>query len=530
MSSTSKKSVDIALEPLLTMSGHDGTIFGLAYLPSGERLVTCSADNTVRMWNVENGEQEGTSMEHDGGRDALAVARDGKKIVSAGEGNRMRVWDIETHKVVEEWTGYENLVRYIAMSPDGELVASGHGHGGIVIREMDGGTVKHSLQSGSGDVNSVCFSPNGQKLVSGHDDAAIRVFDVQSGDLILGPIKGHAKHVYSVVWSLDGSRLFTASWDVTIRCWDSETGEAIGEPWAGHTDYINSLSLSPDGTKLASASTDKTVRFWATDSGDPIGEPLQHEGAVWAVAFSPSGEFVACSGRDRKASIWRVPWWDVSQREAHRSLLDLPAVTVPPGHIHHTIAGHDRQLDFLDLPTNRHPSSPRTRLRTSHTTGDPSRTQSPTFSWSLWREIPRILFGRSHELPRHAEVTTVYSGFAGDRIYVASRDNEPTTETLPEPMPTAPGHYGGFSIVVESVSSSDSLDDDQATPAPADNSEHVQVSCCGLFSRRRGRSGSTSAPPAIELAERAALTSNTPPPVVASSHPSMQHALDLPAC
>jgi WD40 repeat protein len=56
------------------------------------------------------------------------------------------------------------------------------------------------------------------------------------------------------------------------------------------------LSLSPDGTKIASASRDKTVRFWDAHSGDPIEHPLQHEAGVFAVAFSPSGEFVASGG------------------------------------------------------------------------------------------------------------------------------------------------------------------------------------------------------------------------------------------
>jgi WD40 repeat protein len=120
----------------------------------------------------------------------------------------------------------------------------------------------------------------------------IRVFDVENGDLILGPIKCHTWVVASVVWSLDGTRLITASWDKSIRFWDSATGKEIGDPL--HTFFVNSLSLSPDGTKLASASSDGTVRFWATDSGDPIGEPLQHEGSVRAITFSPSGEFVAC--------------------------------------------------------------------------------------------------------------------------------------------------------------------------------------------------------------------------------------------
>jgi WD40 repeat protein len=308
---TSAKSVGLTPKPLLTISGHKGVVNGIVYLPEGGGLVTCSYDKTIRTWNVESGEQEGMAMEHGGWAEGLVVTRDGKRIVSgSGPGdNVLKVWDLETHQPIAEWGGHEASICCIAMSPDNQLVASGENRGKIIIREMNSredGRIKQAIETGC-SMYSICFSPDGTKIASGHDDHMIRVFDVDNGDLILGPIEGHTKEVKSVVWSLDGSRLITVSFDRSIRFWDTATGKAISDPSKGHTGCINSISLSPDGTKLASASGDKTVRFWATDSGDPIGEPLQHEDCVWAVTFSPSSEFVACGEYGGKVSIWRVP-------------------------------------------------------------------------------------------------------------------------------------------------------------------------------------------------------------------------------
>ncbi|KAF8836230.1 WD40 repeat-like protein [Paxillus ammoniavirescens] len=323
MSDTSKEAVDLTPKPLLTISAHETTLYHMLYLPGGRRLVTSSRDCTVRTWNVENGEEEGMRMEHGYRVWGLAVTRDGKRILSSGRDELLRVWDAETHQPIAEWAHKADII-CIASSPDDQLVASGDVEGRVVIREMkEGGRIKHSIETSAGDVLSICFSPDGTKLASGHEDNNIRVFDVENGNLILGPIEGHTDDVNSVVWSLDGKYLFTASSDQTIRSWDCESGETIGEPWIGHTDRVITISLSPDGTKLASASLDGTVRFWAPDSGDPIGEPLEHEWEANAVAFSPSGEFVACGGRSGKLSIWRVPWWDDSKGQAHKSLLDV---------------------------------------------------------------------------------------------------------------------------------------------------------------------------------------------------------------
>ncbi|KAF8833968.1 WD40 repeat-like protein [Paxillus ammoniavirescens] len=328
MSKTSQKSVDLTAKPLMMMSGHEEWVRGIAYLPGGERIVTCSLDKTVRIWNVETGEQEGTTMEHETSVGGLAVTRDGKRVLSGGADKRISVWDVETHELIEEWENDTGVIWCIAVSPDDQLAASGGEEGEIVIREIqEGGRIRHSIKAGSA-VRSLCFSPNGEKLAcavgnSMGEPGAIPVYDVDSGELVLGPIKGHENVVTSVLWSLDGSQLFLGSDDATIRCWNSDTGESIGEPWTGHTHWVDSLSLSPDGTKLASASFDKTVRFWDAQSGDPIGQPLQHDNWVYAVTFSPSGEFVASGGADNKVPIWRVPWWDDSQKQGHKSLLDV---------------------------------------------------------------------------------------------------------------------------------------------------------------------------------------------------------------
>ncbi|KAF8836597.1 WD40 repeat-like protein [Paxillus ammoniavirescens] len=315
MSNTSQKSIDLTAKPLTTISGHENYISNIAYLPGGKRVVSCSDDKTVRIWNVENGEQEGSSMEHEDRVYGLAVTRDGKRILSGSEDKKIKVWDVETHELLAEWGNHTGGILSISLSPDDRLAAIGDTNGKIVIRETrEGGEVKYSIEAGSlvTSVYSLRFSPNGEKLAcalnkygDGGGDYAIKVFDVESGRLVLGPIQGHNDWIRCVLWSLDGSKLFSASDDHTIRCWHSETAESIGEPWIGHTDYVNSLTLSPDGTILASASSDNTVCFWDAHSGGPIEKPLQHRDSLWVVAFSPSGEFVA-SGNE-EISIWRVP-------------------------------------------------------------------------------------------------------------------------------------------------------------------------------------------------------------------------------
>ena len=286
--------------PHLVITADDTGIWRLAYLPDGRRIVTGSDDGIVKVWNLENGSQEGTSMEHESYICDLAVTRDGTNIISSYHGGVIKVWGVESHEIVEEWSHPENYPR-IAVSPDAGLIAVGDET--VAIYTMEGRQVNNSIEVG-GAILSMCFSPDGKKLACGTCDD-IRAYDVDSGTLILGPLEGHEEYIFDVPWSRDSSRLFSGSDD--IRCWNSSTGVPIGHPWTGHKDIILSLSLSPDGSILASASRDRTVRFWDVTTGSPIGQPLQHDAQVSSVRFSPSGGSVASAGCSGKIYLWRVP-------------------------------------------------------------------------------------------------------------------------------------------------------------------------------------------------------------------------------
>ena len=298
------------LQPCLVIPAHDSRIRRLAYLPDGRRVVTGSDDGTVRIWNLENGEQEGTPLEH--GREKicdLAVTWDGAKIISS-DSKRIKVWDVDSHELVKKRTHPNGRpTAGIAIPPDDRLIAVG-GAWMVTLYTMEGCQVKNPIEVGK-TVNSISFSPDGKKLACG-TDGDIRVYDVESGILVLGPLwvhRGLFDKVFNVLWSRDGSRLFSGLSQI-ICCWNVATGEQIGGAWTSHARFIRSLSLSPDGSILASASSDHTVRFWDATTGNPVGCQwrLQRVGPVNAARFSPSGEFVATAEYDGTIYFWRVPW------------------------------------------------------------------------------------------------------------------------------------------------------------------------------------------------------------------------------
>ena len=68
-------------------------------------------------------------------------------------------------------------------------------------------------------VTSVAISPNGQFVAAGSLDTVVRIWDVNTAQLV-ERLRGHSDSVYSVAFTPDGKGLVSGSLDKTLKYWD----------------------------------------------------------------------------------------------------------------------------------------------------------------------------------------------------------------------------------------------------------------------------------------------------------------------
>ncbi|KIM24257.1 hypothetical protein M408DRAFT_76150, partial [Serendipita vermifera MAFF 305830] len=203
-------------------------------------------------------------------------------------------------------TGHEGTIISAAFLPDGRRVVSGSHDCTIRVWDVETGeTVLGPLQGHNDLVASVSLSPDGRRIVSGSHDHTIRIWDAETGEMVLGPLEGHNDSVWSASFSPDGMRIVSGSEDRTIRVWDAEIGEMILGPLKGHRHWVRSVSFSPDGTRIVSGSEDHTIRIWDATTGETILRPLEgHEGPICSVSFSPDGRRIVSGSEDQTIRVW----------------------------------------------------------------------------------------------------------------------------------------------------------------------------------------------------------------------------------
>lgn len=115
-------------------------------------------------------------------------------------------------------------------------------------------------------MESLCFSSNGEALASSSRSAGLRVFDVESMELI-SRFEGHRGAVHSAVFSPDCTRLFSGSADKTCRAWGVCTSLANVDPSYArpealehHFGAVRSLAFGPDMSVVATGGEDCAVK------------------------------------------------------------------------------------------------------------------------------------------------------------------------------------------------------------------------------------------------------------------------------
>lgn len=290
------------------LNGHDDHVITCLQF-CGNRIVSGSDDNTLKVWSAVTGKCLRTLIGHTGGVWSSQMSSEGNIIISGSTDRTLKVWDAETGLCKHTLFGHTSTVR--CMHLHGSRVVSGSRDATLRVWDITDGTCLHILVGHLAAVR--CVQYDGKLVVSGAYDYMVKVWNPERQEC-LHTLQGHTNRVYSL--QFDGVHVVSGSLDTSIRVWDADSG-SLRHTLMGHQSLTSGMELK--NNILVSGNADSTVKVWDILTGQCLATLAgrnKHHSAVTCLQFN--NKFVITSSDDGTVKLW-----DVKTGEFIRNLVAL---------------------------------------------------------------------------------------------------------------------------------------------------------------------------------------------------------------
>ncbi|XP_022125962.2 mitogen-activated protein kinase-binding protein 1 isoform X2 [Pieris rapae] len=289
---------------------HSACIWGVDMVGMGGPLppgtfLTCSSDDTVRLWHLK---PEPPNIYSNELNKVLYIDPELKFLKDV---DLTATSDRDKSKTYDDKIG----VRCVRVSPCGRHLAAGDRAGNIWIHNVNGnGTPAHTLEAHDAEVLCLEYSERPRLLASASRDRLIHVFLVDKGYQILQTLDEHSSSITAVRFLSSGGGLQMASCgaDKTIlfrqlsTMPDGSYQFARGQNVSGRTTLYD-MEVDAGGRHILTACQDRNVRVYSASHGrhtKTFRGTTAEDGTLIKVALDSSGIYLATSSTDKILSVY----------------------------------------------------------------------------------------------------------------------------------------------------------------------------------------------------------------------------------
>ncbi|KAI6071764.1 Striatin isoform X3 [Aix galericulata] len=280
-----KKSASLDVEPIYTFRAHNGPVLCVVMSSNGEQCYSGGTDGLIHGWNTTNPNIDpydsydpsvlrGAFVGHTDAVWGLVYSGTHQRLLSCSADGTIRLW--KTTEIApalnifndNQEMGIPSSVDLVSSDPTLMVASFNTGHTSIFNMETRQRIL--TLESGvdtissSCQINRVISHPTLPISITAHEDRHIKFYDNNTGKLIHSMV-AHLDAVTSLAVDPNGLYLMSGSHDCSIRLWNLESKTCIQEFTAHRKKFdesIHDVAFHPSKCYIASAGADALAKVF----------------------------------------------------------------------------------------------------------------------------------------------------------------------------------------------------------------------------------------------------------------------------
>ncbi|MEM1372195.1 MAG: WD40 repeat domain-containing protein, partial [Pseudomonadota bacterium] len=199
---------------------NEADIWSLQFTGTKGHIAAASHDWQVVLWNVSAPATPLHVFEaHDNAVLSLAVSQDGRRLISGSADNRTRLWNLDTLERIRTFRRSRNFVSAVALSSTARRAAAGDAEGRIVVGRTNRNRLNRTLRGHSAGITALSFLSQDKYLASASEDGHVRIWNIARRRTIK-TLADHTGKVTGLTTTPDNRLLISSGTDGTVRIWD----------------------------------------------------------------------------------------------------------------------------------------------------------------------------------------------------------------------------------------------------------------------------------------------------------------------
>jgi len=295
-------------EPPLT--DHGDQVTSLTFTANGKRLVSSSADNTIRVWDVNSWATTRVLRGHQSEVSTVSLTSDESRAVSGGRDKQILEWKLDAPlPPFREYLLDEKEVEQVVFSADSRsFYTITRGNGSVSIWDAKTFSKQHSLSQELGYKSSIILSPDGDHLIAGTGSGELWVLDAADLQVVhfVAQRSAQSGQILPVGFSADGKSLVAVESDNIISQWNVDTWQCSPRVPSGlHIErYIKRRFAVPPDSDILLCPSEENIVWWDLAQSKEQARIPDNSRRLGGIGVSPTEPLLAGVGASDFIFLW----------------------------------------------------------------------------------------------------------------------------------------------------------------------------------------------------------------------------------